>query len=294
MRGFLFLRSFAGTFYLLSSVGVFLCTFSQVVLPWVFSAGGFFSALLGGVFYRAVFRTEDVRGLIPVSFFRAILCSAFLGFLHSLFRRGSFRASFCKGFFRVFCCTSFCVPSIARLFSYALSHGFSRGLLHWDISLELLLQGFPHGLFPGASSLQTSAWTVSMDAFAGSFTVLSLGGGFFVQFFPGLSPCNFCREDFKGSICGGFFVRSLARVSSVRFSAGNFYLHCLVGYFFVLFFCMCFSRGLFRSAFSMPSFVGLFSLALFRSGDIDQLIPRRFFCALLRSGFFYTLFRRSF
>ena len=204
MRGFLFLRSFAGTFYLLSSVGVFLCTFSQVVLPWVFSAGGFFSALLGGVFYRAVFRTEDVRGLIPVSFFRAILCSAFLGFLHSLFRRGSFRASFCKGFFRVFCCTSFCVPSIARLFPYALSHGFSRGLPHWHILLELLLQGFPHGFSPVHLPCKLPhgrfPWTLSLGRLQCSLS----GVVFWFNFFRVYLRAIFCREDFNESICGGF------------------------------------------------------------------------------------------
>ena len=67
-----------------------------------FSVGFFCGGILSffeGVFYRAVFRSENVRGLIPVSFFRAILCSAFLGILHALFRRGFFPCVLLQGFF---------------------------------------------------------------------------------------------------------------------------------------------------------------------------------------------------
>ena len=98
-----------------------------------------------------------------------------------------------------------------------------------------------------------------MDSFARSFTVFSLGGGFLVQFFTGLSPCNFLQGRLQWEhLRGAFFVRSFARVSSVQFSAGTFYLHCLVGSFYTLS-CGAFILHFSAREISISSFVGAIS-----------------------------------
>ena len=161
-EGFFFLRSFAGTIYLLSFVGVFSCTFSQVVLPWVFFCGGIFFCSSWGPFYRAVFGSGDIHGLIPLNILRAFLC------------RAHFRALFCSGFFSAFFRVApvhfstepFCVRSLARHFPWAFS------------------QGVP--------PLHSFAWTVSIYFFAGSFSVHDPEGNFLVHFFRGLLRAYCC------------------------------------------------------------------------------------------------------
>ena len=127
-----------------------------------FFCGGIVFCSSWGVLYRAVFRSGDIPGLIPLNFFRTFLCRAH-------FRR-SFAVVFSVRFFRVapvhFSTEPFCVRCLARFFPWAFS------------------QGVP--------PLQSFALTVSIEFFAGSFSVHYPEGNFLVHFFRGLLRAYFC------------------------------------------------------------------------------------------------------
>ena len=128
--------------------------------------------------------------------------------------------------------------------------------------------------------------------------MFSLGGGFLVQFFPGLSPCNCLQGRLQWEhLRGAFFVRSFARDSSVQFYAGFFYLHCLVGSFYTLS-CGAFILHFSARQISISSFVGAISeryLAVPLSVRfIAELFPRLFCegffsCALSQEHFICCL-----
>ena len=165
----------------------------------------------------------------------------------------------------------------------------------------------PHGRFP---------WTLSRGRLQFSLSGLV----FWFNFFRVYLRAIFCRGDFNGSICGGFFVRSFARVSSVPFSAGTFYLHCLVGPFFVLFFVCAFPVDFFLQLLlcslswgcfpwhsiavelSIGSYPGIFLCAssqwFFWHALSQKFLHRAFFQGFfsrpLSESFFRTLPRRDF
>ena len=163
----------------------------------------------------------------------------------------------------------------------------------------------PHGRFP---------WTLSRCRLQCSLSKVD----FWFNFFRVYLRAIFSTGDFNGSICEGFFVRSFARVSSLRFSAGTFYLHCLVGSFFVLFFVCafpmdffaqllpcslswgCFPWHSFAVEISIGSYPGAFTVRssqwLFRHALSQKFLQRAllqgFFSRPLSESFFRTLPRR--
>ena len=133
-----------------------------MALPWVFFAGGFFSGLLGGVFYRAVFRSGDIHGFIPVNFSRAFFCR---GHFRALFRSG-----FSVRFFRVvsvhFSTEPFCVRSLAQSFLWAFSQGFPPCIL----SHGRFQSTFSKGRFQCALSSETF-WCTFFRGFLRAFSI---------------------------------------------------------------------------------------------------------------------------
>ena len=296
-------------------------------LPWalslglfwyVFSQGVYHGLFLGDIF-RELFRMNNLQGVFCGGFFRAISFEAVSpGFL-------SQRRHLCTHPQELFPCASlewfFACPlsqELLRVFYLVLSSvSFPADQFCWRLIAGVfalrfcarpLLRAFFRKAFSAHSFAGLSPWVIPrctfranfrMDGFHGLFrevvySVLSAGwifgsifsGSFSVQFFAGKTS--------MGAFAGGFFCALFRKGFVCAILCRNF-LPALFGrVFFRALFGMCFSRGPFRAAFTVLSFVGLFSLALFRSGDIDRLIPRSFSCALPRSGFFGTLFRRSF
>ena len=245
----------------------------------------------GGFFPGLFFATEVSMGsssvALSVRIFGVVFCVPFFPgasscVLFSAFLRElSGRSILLAPYRRRFCLALLCKASFPRLLSQSFfgtlfCRAFPMGSSPVHLPCKIL-----HGRFPWTLSrgrLQCSLWAVDFwFIFSGSFSV---------QFFAG--------ETSMGAFAGGFFCALFRKGFVCAILCRNF-LPALFGRVFLCaLFGMCFSRGPFRAAFTVLSFVGLFSLALFRSGDIDRLIPRSFSCALLRSGFFGTLFRRSF
>ena len=120
-------------------------TFFQERLPLALSWGIFcaivrmdsFHGLISGLFFHAFFRSVNIHGLIPLSLFRALICSYFL---RAIIRRTSFPRP----------------PLFAGLLLHYLSQGFYRGLFHGGTFRALFCRGFfgalSHGRLFGAFS----------------------------------------------------------------------------------------------------------------------------------------------
>ena len=135
-----------------------------------------------------------------------------------------------------------------------------------------LFRAFFREAFPARSFAGLSPWVIPrcifranfrMDGFHGLFrevvySVLS-GGWIFGSIFSGSFSVHFLQGRLQWEhLRGAFFVRSFARVSSVQFSAGTFYLHCLVGSFYTLS-CGAFILHFSAREISISSFVGAIS-----------------------------------
>ena len=175
-----------------------------------------------------------------------------------------------------------------------------------------LFRAFFRKAFSARSFAGLSPWVIPrctfranfrMDGFHGLFrevvySVLS-GRWIFGSFFPGLSPCNFLQGRLQWELLrGAFFVRSFARVSSVQFSAGTFYLHCLVGSFYVLFLLCAFPVDLFAQLLSCSLSWGCFpwhSFAVEISiGSYPGDFPVRFFAVAFSARSFAEVFAARF
>ena len=188
----------------------------------------------------------------------------------------------------------FSALSFAKLFWHALSQGFSLGFGFSPVHLPCKL---PQGRFP---------WTLSRVRLQCALS----GVDFWFNFLPGLFPCNFLPGRLQWEHLRGLFVRSFARVSSVRFFAGTFYPHSLVGSFFVPFlyvlFLWTFSRSFFRALFRGAIFSGTLSQWRYRSAHTQEpflctslqwlfwhALSQKFLqCAFLKEIFFTTAFRK--
>ena len=218
-----------------------------------------------------------------VRFFGVVFCvPSFPGasscvLLSALFRALSGRSILLAPYRRRFCLALLCKASFPRLLSQSFFGTLFCRAFPMGYSLVRLPCKLPHGRFPWTLSrgrLQCSLWGVDFW--------FNYSGSFCVQFFAG--------ETSMGAFGGGLFCALFRKGFVCAILCRNF-LPALFGkVFFRALFCMCFSRGPFRAAFTVLSFVGLFSLALFRSGDIDRLIPLNLLRAFLCRAHFRALF----
>ena len=295
------------------SLGLFWYVFSQGVYHWLF---------LGDIF-RELFRMGNLQGVFCGGFFRVICCEAVSpGFLsqrrhlcthpQELFPCASlewfFACPLSQELLRVFYLVlssvrfpadQFCWRPIAGVFALR----FCAGPLFRAFFRKAFLARSFAGLFPWVFPRCIVRANFRTDGFHGLFrgvvySALSRGWIFGSIYYGSFSVHFFAGETSMGAFAGGFFVRSFERVSSVQFSAGTFYLHCLVGSFFVLFFVCAFPVELFAQLLPCSLSWGSFpwhSFAVEISiGSYPAAFPVRFFAVAFSARSFAEVFAAHF
>ena len=248
-------------------MGSFLGISSVNCFAWTTSYKGFFAKAfsvlsLARLFPRALFRNGGIHGLIPRSFFHAILC---IDFLRALFRRGFFRAVFCSFVLshtpwqRMFpwaeprgpnLCASlqghFPCTLLNRRFPRTLSRGFLRALLRGAVSLGTLSQRrFPRSAF---CSLPCNV-----------FLRVLFRRDFFLALFCKAIFVHFCAETFSMHSSQGCLPCAFVRGFIPQPSFRNLFRHDLPRRFSL----EPFPWGISRAFFCMDSFHGIFRGVVF-------------------------------